>query len=199
MLRIKEAVVVEGKHDRIRLSKVVDAPVVETGGFRVFRDKEKAALLRRLAASHGLVILTDSDSAGFVIRQHLCGIVPPSQIKHAYCPRVFGKERRKETPSKEGVLGVEGVDVAALETALRQAGVTLLSEDTPPPAPWLTKARMYEDGLVGREQSAKLRGLLLQELGLPPYLSTERLREVLELTSTETEYAKLIQTLIKKL
>lgn len=188
MLRLREAVVVEGKHDRIRLSDVVDAPIVSTNGFRIFKDKEQVALLRRLAATRGLVILTDSDAAGFVIRNHLQSVIPPAQIKHAFCPAVAGKERRKAAPSKEGLLGVEGIDPALLEAALRNAGVTIEGEDTPAPAPWMTKARLYEDGLVGTTNSAVRREALLRHLGLPTYLSTNRLVEALNLTVSEQDY-----------
>ncbi len=189
MLRIREAVVVEGKYDRMRLLGVVDAPIVETNGFRIFKNEEQMALLRRLAETRGLVILTDSDAAGFVIRNHLIKCIPPERIRHAYCPRIAGKERRKAAPSKEGVLGVEGIDPAVLETALRRAGVTVLDGDAPPPpAPWMTKARLYADGLSGREDSAARRQALLREIGLPPYLSANRLVEVLNLTVSEEEY-----------
>lgn len=194
MLRIHEAVVVEGKYDRAKLLEAVDAPVFVTDGFRIFKDKEQAALLRRVAAQRGLVILTDSDAAGFVIRQHLTGLVSPEQIKQAYCPRLPGKERRKAAPSKEGVLGVEGTDPALLEQALRRAGVTVLGEDVPPPAAWMTKARLYADGLTGGENSAARRGRLLAALGLPPYLSANRLIDVLNLTCTPGEYEELLQT-----
>lgn len=193
MLRIREAVVVEGKHDRIRLAEVVDAPIVATNGFRIFKDKEQVALLRRLAASRGLVILTDSDAAGFVIRNHLMGLIPPEQVKHAYCPAVAGKERRKPAPSKEGLLGVEGIDPAALAAALRRAGVTILGEDTPPPAPWLTRARLYADRLTGCSDSSARRAALLHEMGLPPHLSTARLMETLNLTATEEEYMQWLK------
>lgn len=193
MLRIKEVVVVEGKHDRARVAQVVDAPIVATNGFRIFKDPKQVALLRRLAAVRGLVILTDSDTAGFLIRQHLTGFIPPQQIKNAYCPRIAGKERRKPAPSKEGVLGVEGVDPALLEAALRRAGVTVCGEENALPAPWLTKARMCEDGLVGGTDSAARRAALLAAMGLPPYLSANRLLEVLNLTCTEEEYIQLLR------
>lgn len=189
MLHIREAVVVEGKYDRMRLMNVVDAPIVVTNGFRIFKDKEQMALLRRLAATRGLVVLTDSDAAGFVIRNHLLKCIPPERIRHAYCPTVAGKERRKAAPSKEGVLGVEGIDPAALEAALRRAGVTMCDEETVmTAAPWMTKARLYADGLSGREDSAVRRRKLLCAMGLPPYLSANRLVEALNLTVSEEEY-----------
>lgn len=109
MIRIREAVVVEGRYDRARLQAVTEALIIETDGFRIFRDKEKMALLKRLAGTRGLIVLTDSDAAGFVIRDRLAGAVPPAQIKHAYIPQIPGKEKRKTAPSKEGLLGVEGM------------------------------------------------------------------------------------------
>ncbi len=193
MLRLREAVVVEGKHDAVRLSQVVDAPIVATNGFRIFKDKEQMVLLRRLAATRGLVILTDSDSAGLVIRRHLCGCIPPTQIKQAYAPCVVGKERRKAHPSKEGLLGVEGIDPAALEAALRRAGVTVEGEDIPRTTVWMTKARLFADGLSGTPDSQKRREKLLTMWGLPTYLSANRLIEVINLTVSEEEYCEMIK------
>lgn len=193
MLRIREAVVVEGKHDAVRLVAVVDAPIVVTNGFRIFKDKEKMALLRRLAETRGLVVLTDSDSAGFVIRRHLGSCIPPEWIKQAYAPCMAGKERRKAHPSKEGLLGVEGIDPALLEEALRRAGVTIEGEDAPLAAPWMTKARLFRDGFSGGADSARRRTRLLCDLGLPPYLSANRLIDVINLTLSEEEYMNLLK------
>lgn len=191
MLRIREAVVVEGKYDRMRLMQVVDAPIIQTNGFRIFKDAEQTALLRRLAAVRGLVILTDSDAAGFVIRNHLLRLIPPQQIRQAYCPVVAGKERRKAAPSKEGLLGVEGIAPAELEAALRRAGVTVLDEENTPqalPVPWMTKERLYADGLSGQPDSAGRRRRLLEAMGLPSYLSANRLVEALNWIWTEENY-----------
>ena len=195
MLRLREAVVVEGKHDVVRLAQIVDAPIVATNGFRIFKDAEQMAYLRRLAAVRGLVILTDSDAAGFVIRRHLSGSIPPEQIKQAYAPCIAGKERRKAHPSKEGLLGVEGIDPAVLEEALRRAGVTVEGEESVPCSPWMTKARLFSDGLSGSEDSARRRAALLAALQLPPYLSANRLMEVLNLTISEEEYAALLKNI----
>ncbi len=195
MLRLREAVVVEGKHDAVRLADVVDAPIVTTNGFRIFKDREQMAYLRRLAAVRGLVILTDSDAAGFVIRRHLCSCIPPEQIKQAYAPTVVGKEKRKAHPSKEGLLGVEGIDPAALEAALRRAGVTIEGEECPRPAPWMTKTRLFSDGLSGDRDSARRRERLLQALGMPLYLSANRLIDVLNLTVSEAEYEQILQNI----
>ena len=122
MLRIREAIVVEGRYDKNTLSQLVDTVIVETSGFGIFKDKERQALLRRLAEKRGLIILTDPDGAGFVIRNHLRGSIPPSQVKHAYVPDIYGKERRKRQGGKEGKLGVEGMRPQVLEAALRRAG-----------------------------------------------------------------------------
>ena len=125
MLRIREAIVVEGRYDKNTLSQVVDGVILETSGFSIFQDSEKLNLLRRLAAQRGLIILTDSDGAGFVIRNFLKGAIPPEQVKHAYVPDIYGKERRKRAPGKEGKLGVEGMDPEVLRQALLRAGATV--------------------------------------------------------------------------
>ena len=192
MLRIREAVVVEGKHDRIRLQTAVEAPIFQTNGFRIFKDKEQMALLRRLAATRGLVILTDSDKAGYLIREHLMKYIPPEQIKHAYGPLLPGKERRKAAPSKEGFLGVEGIDPEVLLQALLAAGVTVEGQEASPRPQWLTRTRLYEDGLMGRADSARRRAAMLGRLGLPDYLSTARFLETIPLLCTEEEYMTLL-------
>ncbi len=192
-VKVREAIVVEGKYDVIRLHSVVDATVVETEGFGIFRQPERMELLRRLAAAQGLIVLTDSDAAGFVIRDRISGALPPEQVRHAYAPEIVGKERRKTAPSKEGLLGVEGIDGERLLRALLQAGATV--DDVPPterPMPFLTKARLYEDGLSGGSNSAALREALLRELGLPHRLSANRMMEVVNALLTETEYCAVL-------
>ena len=191
-IAIKEAVVVEGKYDAIRLHSVVDATIVETDGFGIFRQPEKMALLRRLAQAQGLIVLTDSDSAGFVIRDRISGALPTALVKHAYIPEITGKERRKEKPSKEGLLGVEGVDGDVVLAALLRAGATPLDEDCERPVPYLTKQRLYEDGLSGQAESAKRRTALLKRLQLPQHLSANRLVEVLNALLTEQEYEEIL-------
>lgn len=192
MRRVHQAIVVEGKHDVVRVRSAVDAVVVATDGFRLFKDTEKMALLRRLAATRGLIILTDSDSAGGVIRNHLLGSIPVERLRQAYIPPIPGKERRKATPSKEGLLGVEGMDAATVVTALERAGATFEGEDTPP---WeslgLTKADLMEWGLTGAPDAATRRQRLLTALGLPGYLSAARLLEVLNTTVTAEEWQTL--------
>ncbi len=198
MRRVHEAIVVEGKHDVIRVRSAVDALVVATDGFRLFKDNEKMALLRRLAATRGLIILTDSDTAGGVIRNHLLGSIPSEQLRQAYIPPIPGKERRKPAPSKEGLLGVEGMDAATVVTALERAGATFEGEDTPP---WeslgLTKADLMELGLTGTPDAATRRQRLLTALNLPGYLSAARLLDVLNTTVTAEEWAKLLTELEK--
>jgi len=191
--RVRQAIVVEGKHDAIRVHAAVEAVVVTTDGFRLFKDTEKMALLRRLAATRGLVILTDSDSAGGVIRSHLQGSIPAEQMVQAYVPPIPGKERRKPAPSKEGLLGVEGMDAAVIITALERAGVTFEDEQAPQrESLGLTKADLMELGLTGHPDAATRRKRLLTALDLPGYLSAGRLLEVLNTTVTTEEWEDLL-------
>lgn len=193
MRRVRQAIVVEGKHDAVRVHAAVEAVVVTTDGFRLFKDKEKMALLRRLAATKGLVILTDSDSAGGVIRNHLLGSIPAGQMVQAYVPPIPGKERRKPAPSKEGLLGVEGMDAAVILTALERAGAVFEDEDAPRHDSLnLTKADLMELGLTGHAHAAARRRALLAALDLPGYLSAGRLLEVLNTTVTAEEWADLL-------
>lgn len=199
MIKIKEAVIVEGKYDKIRLQSVLDALIIPTNGFGIFKDKEKMRLLRLLAGKRGLLILTDSDSAGFLIRNHLSGCIPKEQLKHAYIPDLYGKEQRKEKPSKEGKLGVEGMPQEALLTALRRAGVTTEEEKAAEPSNPITKADLYADGLTGGPQSRALRQKLLAELGLPERLTANAMVEVLGSLMTREEYQREIEKIKKTL
>ena len=178
MIHIDEVIVVEGRYDKNTLSQLVDATIVETDGFGVFSNAEKLALLRRLADERGLVVLTDSDGAGFVIRNFLKGAIDPARVKHAYIPDVRGKEKRKARPGKEGKLGVEGMKPEVLLAALERAGVNAL-ETQSVPAPRLTTAELYAFGLSGRPDSAARRAALLQKLGLPERLAPNALLDVL--------------------
>lgn len=194
MRKIREVIVVEGKYDAIRLHSAVDATVIETNGFGIFKDKEMLSLLRRMAKTRGLLILTDSDGAGFVIRDFLGGAIPKEQIKHAYIPEIVGKERRKAAPSKEGLLGVEGVDNAVILEALRRAGATFEGEETAPfTGCGLTKTDLYDAGLVGGADSAAKRRRLQQELGLPDKLSANRLLEILNIAVSPEEFAAALK------
>lgn len=184
MHHIREAIVVEGRYDKNTLSQVVEATILETSGFGIFKDHERLALLRRLAEKQGLIVLTDSDGAGFVIRNYLKGAVDPALVKQAYIPDRFGKERRKAAPGREGKLGVEGMPPDVLLEALRRAGATFLEEgegegERPPPRRKVTKADLYAAGYSGGEGSAQRRQELLKRLDLPQHLSPNALLEVL--------------------
>ena len=168
--RIREVIVVEGRYDRNTLLQAVDASVVEVGGFALFNDREKMAYLRALAEKRGLILLTDPDGAGFVIRSRLKSCLPPDKIKQAYVPDVYGKERRKKKGGKEGKLGVEGMKPEVLVECLRRAGATFEGEDAPRQAAGLTKADLLEKGLVGAGSAGKRRALQ-DKLGLPARLS----------------------------
>lgn len=191
MKTVRQIIVVEGKYDAIRVHSAVDAIVVQTDGFGIFRDEEKRALLRRYAAARGLIVLTDSDSAGAVIRNHLRSIIPPEQVSMAYVPPIKGKEKRKTAPSKEGLLGVEGMDNTVVLNALIRAGADI-GDGTPPHTMILTKADLYELGLSGTPDSAARRQKLLTTLGLPPTLSANALLDVLNTTVTEKELSELL-------
>ena len=196
MRRVREAIVVEGRYDKNTLSQVVDAVILETAGFGVFKDQERLALLRRLAQQRGIIVLTDSDGAGFVIRNFLKGAIPPEQVKHAYIPDVYGKERRKRAPGKEGKLGVEGMPPQLLLEALERAGATFLDGDGPrSPRGELTPAQLYVLGLTGRPDSAQRRQALLKRLDLPEHMSAKALLTVLNALYTSDEVIQLVQTL----
>lgn len=179
MLKIREAIVVEGRYDKNTLSQVVDTVILETAGFGIFRDEETLALLRRIGAKRGLILLTDSDGAGFLIRNYLKGALPQDQVKHAYIPDRYGKERRKRRPGKEGKLGVEGMPPAVLEAALRQAGATVLGEDSAPPKRPPHQGRPLRLRPVRGEGSREKRQKLLRKLDLPSHLSPNAMLPIL--------------------
>lgn len=185
--RIKEVIVVEGRYDRNMLLQVVDATVVETGGFSVFNDREKLNFLRRLAEKRGLILLTDSDGAGFVIRNYLKGALPKEHVKQAYIPDMPGKERRKRKPGKEGKLGVEGMSPQVLLEALRRSGATFADESPTMEKNAITKADLLEKGLIGPGSVAR-RQALLRELSLPAHLTPNALLEALNILFTLGEF-----------
>ena len=197
MKKIKEVIVVEGRYDKNTLSQVVDATVVTLGGFAVFNDREKLAFLRRLARERGLIVLTDSDGAGFVIRNYLKGALPKDQVKQAYIPDIHGKERRKRTPGKEGKLGVEGMRPQVLLESLRRAGATFLDEQDQSTAPKepITKADLFALGLTGGTGSAVRRQTLLRRLELPEHLTPNALLEALNLLYTRESFLQTVQSL----
>ncbi len=192
MRRIREVVVVEGRYDKNALRQVVDATVVETRGFGVFNDKERLALLRRLASQRGLILLTDSDGAGFVIRNFLKGAIPKSQLKQAYIPDIYGKERRKAAPGREGKLGVEGMPPQILLQALERAGATFEDGDTSGERPPITKADFYELGLTGHPESGARRARLLARLGLPERMTCSAMLEAVNIVSSLEELRALL-------
>ena len=196
-LELKEAVIVEGRYDRIKLSGIISSPIIETGGFRVFKDKEKQRLIRAIAERRGILILTDVDSAGFVIRNFLRGIVPAEQIKHAYIPVISGKEKRKPEPSKEGVLGVEGIDREALIRAIEKSGASVIGEDKQA-QPEITKLDFYEYGLTGSDNSAKYREAVLLSLGLPVYLTVNAMISAVNCLFTKEEFESYLYSLEQK-
>lgn len=193
MISVKETIVVEGRYDKVKLSSVVDSPIIETGGFRVFKDKEKQNLLKKISRERGLLILTDSDSAGFVIRNFLKGIVPENELKHAYIPQLKGKEKRKAEASKEGLLGVEGVSGEVIAKAIKNSGATILNEDEKVIQNEIKKSDLYELGLTGRENSAVLRQKLLSYLELPAYLTTNAMLAALNCLYSLEELKELVK------
>ena len=189
MVTTERAVIVEGKYDKIRLSGVIDGMILTTEGFGIFSDKEKQKLIRKIAAEKGLLVLTDSDAAGFKIRNFLKNIVPEEQILHAYIPDIYGKERRKAAPSKEGKLGVEGVDTATLEAALQRCGAFQSASDKKQRRE-ITGADLYEAGLSGKNGAAEKRRALLISLGLPARLTGKSFLQVLNTFMTYEDFCK---------
>ncbi|MBR3952355.1 MAG: DUF4093 domain-containing protein [Oscillospiraceae bacterium] len=185
-IRIKETIIVEGKYDKMRLSPLFDANIIELGGFQIYNNKDRLALIRRIAEKNGIIILTDSDSAGFRLRHYLSSAVPKANIKNVFIPNVFGKEKRKAKPGKENLIGVEGMSTEILLDAFRKAGIDPEngSEERKPP---FSKAFLYEIGLSGGEGSAALRKKLCEFYSLPAMLSANSLAEILPIITTEEE------------
>lgn len=191
MLKIKEAVIVEGRYDKIKLSGIIDAPIIETNGFRIFKDKEKQNLIRSVAEKRGILIITDSDSAGFVIRNFLKGIVPEKSLKQCYIPQLKGKEKRKEKPSKEGLLGVEGIDDKEIINAIKKSSATIIGEDRKTSSD-IAKNDFYDLGLTGRSNSKEKREKVLKHLNLPTYLSTNAMITALNILVTKEELTEIV-------
>ena len=191
MVKIKEAILVEGRYDKNTLSQIVDAPILETAGFGIFKDKKQLALLRQVAEKRGLIVFTDSDGAGFVIRNHIKSAIPAKFLKHAYIPDIAGKERRKREAGKEGKLGVEGMTKDVILESLRRAGATIDGEDTPVQQS-ITKQDMMELGLSGGAGSSEKRAALLKKLDLPEYMSTNALLQALNLLYSLEELKELL-------
>lgn len=191
MLHLKEAVIVEGKYDKIKLSSLIDAVIIPTNGFTVFKDREKLEIIRYFAAKTGIIILTDSDAAGFKIRSFLKGTVKKGKITNVYIPDIFGKERRKAVSSKEGKLGVEGVDKEVILEAFRRAGID--AEDKPPNSDSITRFDLYETGLSGGENASEKRKKLLAALELPELLTAGGILDVVNASMTRQEFLDIVQ------
>lgn len=192
MIKVKQAVIVEGKYDKIKLSSIIDGLIITTDGFSIFKDKEKTALIRRLAENQGIIILTDSDSAGFKIRNYIRGCTQKGKITNIYIPDIFGKEKRKAVPSKEGKLGVEGVSADILKDAFEKAGI--VSENTEKSRrDEITRIMLYDDMLMGREGSEAKRKKLLKKLSLPEMMSVTCLLEVLNSMYSLDEYKNALK------
>lgn len=189
---IKQAIIVEGKYDKIKLEPLVSATIIVSNGFRIFKDREKVALIRRIAQQDGIIILTDSDVAGFKLRSYFRSIVKDKNVTNIYIPQIKGKEGRKSEPSKEGYLGVEGMSADLLRQLFKQAGI--LEEDIQPVADPITRMDLYADGFIGRDNSSEKRRLLLKHLKLPEYLSTNSLLDIINRLITKQEYTKLVET-----
>lgn len=192
MLKIKEAIVVEGRYDKNTLSQIVDAPILETSGFGIFKDKEQMSLLRRVAERRGLIVFTDSDGAGFVIRNHIKSAIPGKYLKHAYIPDVYGKEKRKTAPGKEGKLGVEGLPPEILIDSLRRAGATIEGEDSPGNK-GITKQNLMALGLSGGANAGAKRQKLLKRLGLPERMSANAMLQALNLLCSPEELNAILE------
>ena len=191
MVKIKEAILVEGRYDKNTLSQIVDAPILETGGFGIFKDKQQMSLLRKVAEIRGLIVFTDSDGVGFVIRNHVKSAIPGKFLKHAYIPDIYGKERRKDKAGKEGKLGVEGMKPEIILEALRRAGATIEGEDVPAPQA-ITKQDLMELGLSGGADASVKRLALLKKLGLPEHMSANAMLQALNLLYSPDELKAMI-------
>ncbi len=196
MVKIQEAIVVEGRYDKNTLSQIVDAPIFQTNGFSVHKDKELLGLLRQVAEKRGLIVLTDSDGAGFVIRNFLKSSIPAKQLKHAYIPDIYGKERRKSAPGKEGKLGVEGMSPEIILESLRNAGATILGETQQNPNT-ITKQDFVELGLSGGANSSALRKQILKALNLPEHMSSNAMLQVVSLLYSKEELEEILKQVEK--
>ena len=193
MKKIPQVIVVEGKYDLIKLSSIVDALIITTDGFRIFKDKEKIELIKTVGEKNGVIVFTDADAAGFKIRAFLTSILPKKMIRHAYIPNIEGKEKRKDTPSKEGLLGVEGVDDSIILDALEKAGAKIKIIDTNDRS--ITKFDLYEFGLSGRQDSSILRRNLLKYMNLPTRMSSNSMLNVLNCLITYKELKDIMKNL----
>jgi len=196
-MKIKETIIVEGTYDKIKLDQIVDATIIMTNGFAIFKDKQKMKLIRKLAETTGIVVLTDSDRAGFLIRNYINKCIPPEYVKHAYIPEIKGVEKRKAVPGKEGLLGVEGIQNIFIQEALRNAGCIIDGDEENLVANkrLITKLDLYEDGFTGKANSHELRNKLIKKMGLPSKISTNALLKVLNILYGYDGYKEMIKDL----
>ena len=194
MVKVKEAIVVEGRYDKNTLSQILDAPILETSGFGIFKDKQQMALLRRIAETRGLIVFTDSDGAGFVIRNHIKSAIPGKYLKHAYIPDIYGKEKRKAAPGKEGKLGVEGMTREVILESLHRAGATIEGEQTVP-LRQITKQDLMELGLSGGADASAKRLKLLKKLNLPERMSPNAMLQALNLLYNLEELTTIVEAM----
>lgn len=194
MLHIEQAVIVEGKYDKIKLSSILDAVIITTNGFSVMKNKEKLEIIRFYAQNKGIIILTDSDSAGFKIRNYLKGAIKNGKIINVYVPDIFGKEKRKAAPSKEGKLGVEGIDKEIILDAFKKAGVISYDKDADNDS--ITRIDLYECGLSGGKNSSEKRKAILHKLGMPQLLTTTGMLEILNTMMSRSEFYDFIDKLV---
>lgn len=201
MIKINQAVIVEGRYDKIKLSNIIDAVIIETNGFQIFKDKEKLNMIRNIALTKGIIILTDSDSAGFKIRNYLISCInikDKNLVKNIFIPDILGKEKRKISQSKEGKLGVEGIDDNILINILKKAGVEADRSVLDGPAEdVVTKMDLYEDGLTGSDDSTEKRKILLKYMNLPELMTTNRMLEMINIFMTKKEYKDTIRKLFE--
>ena len=198
MIKIKEAVIVEGRYDKIKLSAIIDTVIIETDGFAVFKDKEKQKFIRFLAEKRGIIIMTDSDSAGFKIRNFINGITKSENIKNVYIPDIYGKEKRKTEMSKEGKLGVEGMKPEIILSALEKAGI-LCDKNEKTECHKITHTDFFEDGISGGENSSEIRKALAKQLDLPERISSSALLKIINVYMTYDEYKEAVKTVKNKL
>lgn len=197
MIKIREAIIVEGRYDRIRLAALFDTAIIETGGFRIFKDDEKKSVIRKLADSGGIIVLTDSDGAGFVIRNHLKGVInDTAKIKHAYIPDVKGKESRKAQPSKQGLLGVEGMTDEIIVNAVLASGASIVGECENSKRGKITKVDFFNYGLTGGENSSALRSAVLKKLEFPQYMTVNAMLSAVNLIYSKEEFEEILESVL---
>jgi len=195
LIHLEQAIIVEGKYDKIKLASIIDAIIIPTNGFSIFKDKEKCELIRHYAINKGIIILTDSDTAGFKIRNYIKGFVKNGNIKNVYIPDVFGKEKRKNQPSKEGKIGVEGIKADLIIDIFNKSGIICSDVIKKDESQIITKMDLYDDGFIGGNNSSKMRKILLKQLGLPELLTTGSMLDVLNTMFDKNEYKKIVASL----